>query len=328
MNYRDYYKILGVSKGASKEEIKKAYRKLARKYHPDVNQNDETSNRKFKELSEAYEVLGNEENRKLYDQLGADWKHYKNRGQQGGDFNWQQWAQNQGQAGRRQAHSRGTSDFFSGGDFSDFFEQVFGGGFGRSRQQQSGGQADFRNAAYQWGSDTVRRKGKDINAELMVTLEEAFNGVEKTVRVRNQSMKIQLPKGIHDGKRLKFKGRGHPGSQGAEAGDLYIKVKIKPHDVFTREGDDLYIDVPISLYKSVLGGVATVPTMTGSIKIKIPAGSQPGRVMRVAGHGMPAFQNKGQKGNLYATLQVALPEKLSEKEKELFRQLEELEDKK
>ncbi|MDG5767985.1 J domain-containing protein [Balneolales bacterium ANBcel1] len=328
MNYKDYYKTLGVGKQASKDEIKKAYRKLARKHHPDVNPDDKGAAKKFNEISEAYEVLGNDENRKLYDQLGADWKHYKRAGEQGGGqsggFNWQQWARDQG-AGRagRQHRSQTGGDFFSGGDFSEFFEQVFGGGFGRSQQQQRRTRpgADFRDTAYQWGADTATRKGKDVNAELEISLEEAYKGVEKSVRVNKRPMKIKVPKGIPEGRKLKLRGKGLPGTNGGEAGDLYIRIKIKPHDVFTREGDDLYTTIDVGLYQLLLGGVVTVPTMTGNVKIKVPPESQPGKVMRIAGYGMPVLQSEEKKGHLYATLQVKLPEKLTGKEKKLFREL-------
>ena len=327
MNYKDYYKTLGVKRGASQDEIKKAYRKLARKYHPDVNEGDDNAAKKFKEISEAYEVLGNEENRKLYDQLGADWKHYKRQGEQagaqGGDFNWQQWAQGQRSRNRQQAYTRTEEDFFGGGDFSDFFEQFFGGGIntGFQRKRRSRPGAGFRDTAYGGGGETVKAMGKDINAELDVTLEEAFKGTEKSVRVNRKQMKIKIPKGIMSGRRLKLKGRGQPGIQGGEPGDLYIKVNILPHDVFTREENDLYTTVNVGLYQALLGGVIKVPTMTGNVKIKVPPESQPGKVMRIANHGMPVFQKEKEKGNLYVTLQVKLPEKLSEEEKKLFKEL-------
>ncbi len=328
MNYKDYYKILGVNKDASKDEIKKAYRRMARKYHPDVNPDDKDSAKKFNEISEAYEVLSNDENRKLYDQVGADWKQYKRAKEQGGaqggpysgDFNWNQWAQNHGTRGRRSGHTQTDNDIFSGGDFSDFFEQVFGGSFGRGQQQRRTG-ADFRDNAYQKGTETGSNKGKDINAELEITLEEAFKGVEKSVRVNKNQMKIKIPKGIGDGRKLKMKGKGYPAQFGGEGGDLYIKVKIKPHEIFSRDGDDLYTTVETGLYQAVLGGVVKVPTMTGSVKIKIPPETQPGKVMRVAGYGMPSSKSGNKNGNLYATVQVTLPEKLSDKEKQLFKDL-------
>ncbi|MFO8030029.1 MAG: J domain-containing protein [Cyclonatronaceae bacterium] len=330
MNYKDYYSILGVKKGASKEEIKKAYRKLARKYHPDVNQGDDTAVKKFKEVSEAYEVLGNEENRKLYDQLGADWKRYRDSGAQGGDFNWQQWARDQGAGRRQQAYSGSTEDFFGGGDFSDFFEQIFGGGIhmGQRGQRRTRPGAGFYDQPFGQETRRAQQKGKDINAELEISLEEAYKGTEKSVRVNKNQMKVKIPKGIYSGRRLKLKGRGQPGVHGGQPGDLYIRVTIRPHDVFTREDDHLYVTVNAGLYQMLLGGVVTVPTMTGNVKIKVPAESQPGKVMRLAGYGMPVFQSENRKGDLFATLQVTLPEKLTDKEKKLFRELAAMRDEK
>ncbi len=326
MNYKDYYSALGLKKNASKEEIKKAYRKMARKYHPDVNPDDATAVQKFKEISEAYEVLGNEENRKLYDQLGSDWKRYKQDGGQGADFNWQQWARSQGARNRQHAHSRSAEDFFRGGDFSDFFEQVFGGGsnMGQQGQRRTRTGTDFFEQSYGRGAGPVPQKGKDIHAELEITLEEAHKGTEKSVRVNKKQMKIKIPQGIYDGRRLKLKGRGQSGGQGGESGDLYIRINIRPHDVFTRENDDLHVTVNVGLYQMLLGGVISVPTMTGKVKIKVPPESQPGKVMRLAGYGMPVFQSENRKGDLFATLQVALPEKLSEDEKKMFRELADL----
>lgn len=336
MNYKDYYKVLGVKKSAAKDEIKKAYRSLARKYHPDVNADDPAAAKRFKEIGEAYEVLGNEENRKLYDQLGAQWKNYKRSGGSSSDFNWQQWARSQrgggpgagfgsgaGQAGSAGAGYRTAADFFGGGDFSDFFEQIFGGGMSRGyqRQQRNRPGSGFREQAYDWGGRMSAEKGKDINAELAITLEEAWHGVEKNVRVKQKPIKIKIPAGIRSGRRLKLRERGHPGKNGGPAGDLYIKIDIKPHPVFSREEDDLYTNVDVSLYHLLLGGVVRVPTITGSVKIKVPPESQAGKVMRVAGHGMPVFQQEGKRGDLYVTLQALLPEKLTSREKELFKQL-------
>jgi curved DNA-binding protein len=323
MNYKDYYSALGVKKNASKEEIKKAYRKLARKHHPDVNPDDDTAAKKFKEISEAYEVLGNEENRKLYDQLGSDWKRYKQGGGQSADFNWQEWARSQGARSRQHAYSQTTEDFFGGGDFSDFFEQIFGGGFnmGQQGQRRTRAGADFYDQPFGRQSRPVTQRGKDIHAELEITLEEAFKGTEKSVRVNKNQMKVKIPKGIHHGRRLKLKGRGNPGSQGGEPGDLYIRINIRPHEMFTREEENLNAAVNVGLYQMLLGGVIQVPTMTGKVKIKVPPESQPGKVMRLAGYGMPVFQSENRKGDLFVTLQVSLPDKLSDKEKKLFRDL-------
>ncbi len=323
MNYKDYYSALGIKKNASKEEIKKAYRKMAHKYHPDVNPDDDTAAAKFKEISEAYEVLGNEENRKLYDQLGADWKRYKQGAGQSSDFNWQEWARSQGAQNRQRAYSRTSEDFFGSGDFSDFFEQIFGGGFnmGQQGQRRSRAGADFFGDRFERHAGPVSQKGKDIHAELEITLEEAYRGTEKSVRVNKNQMKVKIPKGIYDGRRLKLKGRGQTGSLGGETGDLYIRISIRPHEIFSREDDNLHTTVNVGLYQMLLGGVIQVPTMTGNVKIKVPPGSQPGKVMRLAGYGMPVFQSENRKGDLFVTLQVSLPEKLSDEEKKRIRDL-------
>lgn len=328
MNYKDYYSTLGVVKNASRDEIKKAYRRLARKHHPDVNPDDDTAAHTFKEISEAYEVLGNEENRKLYDQLGADWKRYKQAGGQQADFNWQNWARTQGartQGARtgQHTHSRSTRDFFGGGDFSEFFDQVFGGGFHPEQhgQRHTRSGPDFRGKPFGNPAASVSQKGKDIHAELEITLKEAYKGTEKSVRVNKKQMKIKIPGGIHDGRRLKLKGRGSPGIRGGETGDLYIRIRVRPHERFVREEEHLHTTTNVGLYQMVLGGVVQVPTMTGKVKIKVPPESQPGKVMRLAGYGMPVFQSENRKGDLFVTLQVTLPEKLGNEEKKLFQEL-------
>lgn len=339
MDYKDYYSILGVKKGASKEEVKKAYRSKARKYHPDVNADSKEAAQKFKEISEAYEVLGNEENRKLYDELGANWKMYKQAGAQAGSTagsgrrgspydqaHWQQWSSRQQGGG---SHARGGSEFFGSGDFSDFFEQFFGGaasgagagsGFNQSGSQESGG--GFREA-FRWGESSRSEKGKDIHAELPVTLEEVFAGTEKSVRVHKNQIKIRIPKGIPEGRKLKIKGRGGKGTGGAEAGDLYIRITCKPHEHFSREGDDLYTRISVSMYEALFGSVVSVPTISGSVKIRIPPQTQPGKMMRVAGHGMPVFQSKDRRGDLFVTIQVALPEQLTPEEEKFLREMAE-----
>lgn len=336
MEYKDYYSILGVKKGASKEEVKKAYRSKARRYHPDVNADSEEASRKFKEISEAYEVLGNEENRKLYDELGANWKMYKqagagtgprhDRGRRGSAYDHMHWSSGQ-QAGRSQ--TGGRSDFFGAGDFSNFFEQFFGGaastqGAGSTFRQPGSRESDggFRES-FRWGESSNQQKGKDIHAELPVTLEEMFSGTEKSVRVHKNQIKIRIPKGIPEGRKLKIKGRGNKGTGRAEAGDLYIKIVCKPHEQFTREGDDLYAKISVSLYEALFGSVVSVPTLSGSVKIRIPPQTAPGKMMRVAGHGMPVFQTKDRRGDLFVTIQVALPDKLSSEEEKFLRSMAE-----
>lgn len=300
MEYKDYYKTLGVNKDASKDDIKKQYRKLARKYHPDVNPNDKVAEEKFKEVSEAYEVLGDDEKRKKYDTLGANWKQYEAAGG-AGQGNWSQWQTRGGGA-------RGTEDFSDmfegGGDFSDFFSSVFGSRTGQGRTHR-------RSYAF---------KGQDYTAELFLTLEEAYSGVQKTITVNNKNLRITLQPGVEDGQVIRLKGNGGPGANGGESGDLYITLKMHPHPNYTRKGNDLYMDVPVSIYKAMLGGEETIDTLSGKIKLKIKPETANGTLLRVKGKGFPIYKQSGH-GDLYIRINLKLPERLTEKEKELVKQL-------
>ncbi len=321
---KDYYKILGVSRSASQDEIKKAYRKLARKLHPDVNKTDANASKKFSELQEAYQVLKNPEDRKMYDQFGENWKHYKNYQENGGDpsdFGFGAYGQPGAGNRRRRTYSYSGDPAEAGGDnpFSDFFESVFGRGFGggggRSSRDPFAGQ-QYRDPF----AGQKAQKGRDITANLEISLEEAWEGKTKSFTLNGKKMKVKVPAGIEDGKRLKLSGRGEKIS-GGKPGDLFITVKIKPHSTFTREGNNLYTTVPVDLYTAVLGGDVKVPTMKGSAKIKIPPETQSGKTFRLTGQGMPEFKNPNKKGDLYARVEIKLPTNLSEKEKELFKQL-------
>ncbi|MEX0686461.1 MAG: DnaJ C-terminal domain-containing protein [Balneolales bacterium] len=318
MEYKDYYKTLGVTKKASQDEIKKAYRKLAAKYHPDVNPDNKEAEIKFKEVSEAYEVLKNPEDRKMYDQMGSDWKQYKRSGGQAQDFNWQEWQQRSRGPNQRTYSYQGSPGFENqfGGEspFSDFFESFFGGrtgGFGtdpRTGQRQG----------------PIQVKGRDLNAELDITLDDAYHGSHKSFMINGQRIKIKIPPGIENGKRLKLKGKGEPSHGGGPAGDLFIKIRITSHELFRRDGENLHIELPISLYTAVFGGKANVPTPGGELKIKIPPETQPGKTLRLTGRGMPKADNSKERGNLYVKLMVKIPENLTSKEMELFKKLAEL----
>lgn len=335
MEYKDYYKTLGVDKKASQDEIKKAYRRLARKYHPDANANDPEAEKKFKDISEAYEVLSDPEKRKLYDQVGSNWKQYQQQGAGAGDMDWQQWGRQQAGGGPGSGYrtytytNRGDVDMedLFGGDspFSEFFETLFGGGgagaAGRSadpfaertsRRSRRAGRSGGRQAA----------PGQDVEAEMSVSLEDVYHGTERTFELNGEHIKVKVPAGIRHGQKLKLSGRGQQGMMSGQRGDLYIKINIEPHSTFTREGDDLYTTVPVDLYTAVLGGSAKVPTLSGkTVKIKIPEGTQQGKTFRLSGQGMPVFKNPKKHGDLYARVEVQIPEKLSKKEKELFQQL-------
>jgi len=317
MDYKDYYKILGVSKTASQSDIKKAYRKLAARYHPDVNPDDKGAEKKFTDVQEAYEVLSDPEKRKWYDKVGANWKQYQQAGGRPEDFNWAQYAQ-QGRPGGQstQYEFHGDIGDIFGGGFSDFFENIFGGmagARGRTRQQRrSPFETRFRQQA---------RPGRDIEAELEINLDEAYRGSTRRFELNGQKVRVKIPRGIKDGQRLKLKGKGYAGSGGGASGDLYLKVSIRPHSKFDRNGDDLYTDVSVDLYTMLLGGKIVVPTMGGSIKLSIPEGTQNDKLMRLKGQGMPKFKSDEDFGDLYVRLKVKLPSKLTSEEKEVFERL-------
>ncbi len=307
MEYKDYYKILGVDKTASKEEIKKQYRKLARKYHPDVNPDNKEAEAKFKDINEANEVLSDDEKRKKYDELGADWNHYQQAGGQGGGFDWSKYARQGG--GGYTRYEGNMEDFFGGGDFSDFFSSIFGDAAGGQRTRRS------TNMAF---------KGQDYTAELQLTLQEAYEGTKKTITVNDKNLRITIHPGVEDGQTIRLKGNGSPGMNGGENGDLYITLRISPDPEFTRKGNDLYVDAPVSIYKAVLGGDAVINTLSGQLKIKIKPETKNGTMLRLKGKGFPVYRQEGQFGDMYVKINVQTPENLSEKEKDLFKQLAQL----
>lgn len=337
MEYKNYYDILGVNKNASQDEIKKAYRKKAAKYHPDKNPDDPSAEEKFKEVGEAYEVLKDPEKRKLYDKVGKDWKKYQRAGGSADGFNWQDYArqsQGRGGFGGQQsyqtnfdlndlfgggARSRGGSSGMGGG-FSSFFETIFGGGggnpFEQAQQQQS------RRRRYQSNAQKQTKNGKqNIKANVSIPLKEAYEGTSRTLRVGGEKMKVKIPAGIKDGQRLKLKGKGRSKlSQGAR-GDLYLTVNIDMPEGYERKGKNIYYDHPIDLYTAVLGGETVVNTLAGKAKLNIPAGTSGGKLFRLSGMGMPEFRNASNKGDLFVRIQIQVPEKLSQEEEKLFKQL-------
>ena len=304
VEYKDYYKTLGVSKKATADEIKKAYRKLARQHHPDVNKKPEAEKR-FKEINEANEVLSDPEKRKRYDMVGPEWERFQQGGQQPGGFQWVY----TGPPG---------SDPFNGeaGGFSDFFRTLFGEGA-----------ADFDTGPLFGRPSTRRRRtiaGADVEHEVEVTLLEAYKGSERSLELRlddgtTRRLSVKIPAGVRDGQRIRLAGQGAPGSGGGPAGDLYLRVRIRPHPVFKRDGDDLRIELPVALHEALLGAEVTVPTLKGRVSLRIPPETQNGRTIRLAGQGMPRVT--GGHGDLYVTVKVVLPTKLKEEERELVRQL-------
>jgi curved DNA-binding protein len=312
MTFKDYYKILGVDKKASTDEVKKAYRKLAVKYHPDKNTGDKVAEDRFKEINEAHEVLSDPEKRKKYDRFGEDWRHYQASGGNETQFDWSQYARSQSERGAGNGNEGyGTFEFrdiFGGQGAGDFFEMLFG----RSPGASSGGRR------------TASRRGQDAEAELPITLEEAYSGATKMFEMNGQTIRIRINPGIQDGQSLRLTGKGNPGARGGQSGDLYLKIRVLPHPEFTRKENDLYRDLPISLYAAVLGGKAEVRTLRGTVKVDIQPGTQNGQTLRLAGLGMPVYNEPGRLGDLYATTVVQIPLRLTDQEKELFRKLAEL----
>jgi curved DNA-binding protein len=313
MEYKDYYKTLGVAKMATASEIKKAYRKLAVKYHPDKTKDDKAAEEKFKEVTEAYEVLKDPEKRKKYDELGANWKMYEQQGPNGGaPFGRGGYGSPFGGGRTQQEFSEEYSDLFGGGGFSDFFESFFGGqGGGGSR----GPYTSQRGYAV---------KGQDHQASITIPLQQAYEGVTPVVNVSGKRLRIKIKPGIEDGQTLKIGGKGGESIQGGQAGDLFLKINIEQHPNFTRKGNDLYTDVSVDVYTAILGSKATINTLKGPVSISIPAGTDNGKVLRLKDMGMPHYGNATQFGYLFATVRLTTPKNLSKQEIELVRQLKAL----
>ena len=318
MDYQDYYKVLGVNKSASNAEIKKAYRKLARKYHPDMNPGDKKAEERFKQINEAYEVLSDPERRKKYDQLGASYQRYQHMGGDPRNFDWSQWANGFGQPGGvRVEYGGNLDDLFGGaGGFSDFFTSVFGG-MGPRTSQQAGRRA--RSSVYE--SPNLSTRGQDFEQEIEITLEEAFAGTTRVLQKDGQRLEVKIPVGARTGTKVKFAGQGATGIGSGQAGDLYLVVKVLPHETFEREGDDLRCELPVDIYTAILGGEATVHTLSGDVKLKIPPETQSGRIFRLAGQGMPRLRDPQTRGDLKVKVRVMIPQHLGAREKELFQEL-------
>ena len=298
MEFIDYYKILGIHKTASQEENKKAYRKLARKYHPDLNPNDKEAEKKFKQINEANEVLSHPENRKKYDQYGKDWQHAEQ---------FEQAKQRQQQQGNSGGRTYSRSDF-GDSDYSDFFESMFGGGgFGGGFGSRSG--------------KTTQYKGEDYHAEMQMDIREAYSTHKKTFHFNGKDIRITIPAGIADGQEIKLKGYGGKGINGGPNGDLYIKFSILNPTSFKRLGDDLYRTVDVDLYTALLGGEMTIDTFDGKAKLPIKPETENGTKIRLKGKGFPVYKKAGEFGNLILTLNIKMPQNLSEKEKELLNEL-------
>ncbi len=307
MNYRDYYETLGVSRNADEKAIKSAFRRLARECHPDTNQGDPQSEARFKAVNEAYTVLSDKEKRRKYDRFGKDWERFERSGGRPQDFDWSQW----GAGGARGGQQRMSQEEFArmmGGQgnfgFSGFFEQLFGGGAPGGGYQTAGARSQ-------------PQQRREVEAE--ITLEEAYHGASRTINTSDgRRIQAELPPGVKTGSRVRLRGSAEPAG-----GDIYLKVKVIPHTRFTVKGQDLQVKVPVDLYTAVLGGDASINTMTGTVKLKIPAGTQPGAKMALANRGMPDIKDPNSKGKLIVTVEVKLPRNLSDQEQALFKQLRE-----
>ncbi len=303
MEFKDYYKIIGVDKNASQDEIKKAYRKLAMKYHPDRNQENKKAEEKFKQVTEANEVLSDPEKRKKYDSLGSNWKQYQSQGQGFDDFysNY-----GRGSGGTQYSYSGNLDDLFGNiSGFSDFFESFFG------RSGSPGGQQSRRS-----------RKGQDFEATLYIPLIEVYNGTTKEISVGGKRVRVKIAPGTKDGKKLRLKGLGNEGMNGGEKGDLYLTLKIEKDPYFDLDEINLYYDLYVDLYTAVLGGKKQVITLGGkTINITIPEGTDSGKVLRLKGLGFPISENSKNYGDLLVRIKVDFPQNLTKEEKELFKKL-------
>ena len=294
MEFKDYYKTLGVQKNSSDDEIKKAYRKLALKYHPDKNKGDKDAEQKFKEISEAYEVLKDRDKRAKYDNLGSSYNRYRQTGGGADNFDFSDWFSN--------SHSRGRSgnfgDMFGSGGVSDFFSKIFGGGINEQRS----------------------RPAKNYNTTLEISLTEAFSGVKKIIKIGTDKIEVNIKPGINDGQLLKITDIGVAGNPAT----LTITVKVKEEHGIKRENNDLYMDIPVELYNAILGGETTINTMRGKLKINIPKGSQQDKRLKIRGYGMPLYNHMNDFGDLYLVFKIKIPENLTTREVELFKELQSL----
>ena len=314
MEYPDYYAILGVDRNASASEIKKAYRKLARKYHPDVNPGNKEAEDKFKAINEAYEVLSDEEKRRKYDMLGQQYQQWQRMGGQPGGFDWAEWASGGAPGG-------GVHYEFVGGTgaddaFSDFFRMIFGGMGMDGFPGMGGARAGRRSYARQRPA-----RGRDLEVDTHISLEEAYHGTTRTIQVGQKRLQVKIPRGAHTGTRVRLRGKGQQGFAGGTAGDLYVNVTVDEHPLFRREGDDLHLELKVPLYAAVLGGEVRVPTLDKPVTLRINPGTQSGRIIRLRGKGMPKLHQQESYGDLYAHVLVQVPTHLSKEERQLFEQL-------
>jgi curved DNA-binding protein len=320
MKYKDYYDILGVGRSAGEKEIKQAFRNLARQWHPDANPNDDRAEERFKEINEAYEVLSDPDKRAKYDRVGHSWKQWQRSGGDPGQFDWSQWFTS-APGGTRVRWSGDLGDLFGGSGgaaFSDFFNALFGGAGGGARMGTA--ESIFGRAATGHSYQTASQ-GQDEEVEVAITLREALNGTSRVLESDGRRIRVTIPPGVRTGSKVRIASKGHPGYSGNLKGDLYLNIAVKPDPVFERDGDDLRCSVDVDLYTAVLGGQARVPTLSGDVSLRIPAGTQGGQTFRLRGKGMPNPRRPNQRGDLLATVEIHVPEELSPRERELFEEL-------
>lgn len=315
MEYKDYYKILGVDRKAKEDEIKRVYRKLALKYHPDHNPDNAQAEEKFKEINEAYQVLGDPKKRSRYDQLGESYNTWQQRGGSPGSFNWEDWFTTAPSGGNVRVDVGSVEDIFGGGlgDFSDFFRRIFGGMAGMPDTDYSRGGA---------GQTRGRAQARPIQHNVEISLQEAFHGTSRRIEVDGRRLEVKIPRGARTGTKIRVPDA--ISNQGGGKSDLYLVIKVAEAPGLERRGNDIYSDLTVDLYTAVLGGEVTISTLSGSVVLTIPPGTQPGQTIRLAGQGMPHIKTPDKRGDLFARVKVNVPKKLSTQQRELFEKLKQL----
>ena len=305
MDYKDYYKVLGVERSAGADEIKKAFRKLALKYHPDRNPGKKDAEDKFKDLNEAYEVLSDPQKRARYDQLGESYNSWQQGGGNPGGFNWNDWSS---QPGGTRVNVENLNDLFGGaGGFSDFFQSIFGASGGMGGAGPAGRSATRRGPV----------RAQTVEQPVQISLDEAYRGAQRTLMVNDRRLEVKIPAGANNGTKVRMAGVGPAGADGSK-GDIYLVVEVLPDDRFERKEHDLYTDFEVDLFTAVLGGEARVTTPDGQVVLNVPAGTQPGQTVRLTGRGMPHLRSPQSRGDLFARAKIQIPRKLSAEQRSAF----------
>lgn len=313
MEYKDYYQLLGVDRKASDADIKKAYRKLAMKYHPDRNPGNKEAEEKFKDINEAYQVLSDPQKRARYDQLGDSYSQWQQRGGAPGGYDWSQWV-SQGSSGARRVDVKDFDDLFGGSEFSDFFRSIFGG---------MGMNMDYGQQVHPSRRSTRAAEPQPYQQKVQISLMEAFTGTTRLIQIGDQRLEVKIPKGAATGTKVRVP-KSIPNARSSQKSDFYMVIEVTPDPRFERKGDDLYTDVEINLYTAVLGGKVTVSTPGGNVMLTIPPGTQPGQSFRLSGRGMPRLKKPDEAGDLYVRVKVSIPKTLTPDQRRLFEELSRL----